>query len=121
MASDKAGGVFANNTMIRLVSYDMIALFSSVEMETFGGRTIEHIDHRHPNLMMYRLLTSTDDEYESGFVRDQGDRDNKLKGDHAAAKRSHLYTMVKMSDLFGFVSDLQMIIYGVGFKLIFKK
>ena len=28
------------------------------------------------------LLTSTEDEYESGFVRNQGNRDSQLKGDH---------------------------------------
>ena len=70
---------------------------------------------------MYKLLTSTDDEYESGFVRNQGNRDSQLKGDHIAAERSHMYMMVKMSDLFGFVNDLKKIIYGLGFKLILKR
>ena len=46
-----------------------MALFSSIKLETSGGRTIEYIDHCHPNLLMYKLLTSTDDEYESGFVK----------------------------------------------------
>ena len=67
---DDAGGVFDNNANIRLVNYSFIAIFSSVKLETTGGRTIEYIDHCHPNLLMYKLLTSTDDEYESGFVRD---------------------------------------------------
>ena len=43
----------------------MMALFSSVKLETSGVRTIEYIDHCHPNLLMYKLLTSTDDEHES--------------------------------------------------------
>ena len=43
---------------------------------------------------MYKLLTSTDDEYESGFVRNQGNRDSQPNGDHAAAKRGHMYMMV---------------------------
>ena len=42
----------------------MMALFSSVKCETSGGRTTEYIDHCHPNLLMYKLLTNTDDEYE---------------------------------------------------------
>ena len=29
--------------------------------------------------------------------------------------------MIKMSDLFGFVNDLEKIIYGLGFKLILKR
>ena len=66
--SDDAGGVFANDANIRLVNYGMMALFSSVKLETSGGRTIEDIDHCHPNLLMYKLLTSTIDEYESGFL-----------------------------------------------------
>ena len=66
---DDAGGVFANDANIRLVNYGMMALFSSIELETTGGRTIEYIYHCHPNLLMYKLLTSTVDEYESGFVR----------------------------------------------------
>ena len=121
VVSDDAGGVFANNANFRLVSYGMMALFSSVKLETSGGRTIEYIDHCHPNLLMYKLLTSTDDEYESGFVRNQGNRESQLKGDHAAAERGHMYMMVKMSDLFGFVNDLKKIIYGLGFKLILKR
>ena len=121
VVSDDAGGVFANNANIRLVNYGMMALFSSVKLETSGGRTIEYIDHCHPNLLMYKLLTSTDDEYECGFVRNQGNRDSQLKGDHAAAERGHMYMMVKMSDLFGFVNDLKKIIYGLGFKLILKR
>ena len=86
VVSDNAGGVFANDANIRLVNYCMMALFSSIRLEASGGRTIQYIDHCHPNLLMYTLLTSTDDEYESGFVRNQGNRDNQLKGDHAAAE-----------------------------------
>ena len=97
----------------------MIALFSSVKLETSCGRTIEYIDHCHPNLLMCKLLTSTDDEYESGFVRNQGNRDSQLKGDHIAAERGHMYMMIKMSDLF--FNDLEKIIYGLGFKLILKR
>ena len=117
---DDAGGVFANNANIRLVNYGTMALFSSVKLETSGGRTIEYIDHCHPNLLMYMLLTSTDDQHESGFVRNQGNRDSQLKGDHAAAERGHMYMMAKMSDLFVFVNDLEKTIYGLGFKLILK-
>ena len=121
VVSDDAGGVFANDANIRLVNYGMMALFSSIKLETSGGRTIEYIDHSHPNLLMYKLLTSTGDEYESGFVRNQGNRDSQLKGDHIAAQRGHMYMMIKMSDLFGFVNDLERIIYGLGFKLILKR
>ena len=70
---------------------------------------------------MYKLLSSTDDEYESGFVRNQGKRDSQLKGNNAATERGHMYMMVKMSDLFGFVNDLENIIYGFGFKIILKR
>ena len=119
--SDDAGGVFANDANIRLLNYGMMAVFSSIKLETSGGRTIEYIDHCHPNLLIYKLLTSTDDEYESGFVRNQGNRDSQLKVDHIAAQRCHMYIMIKMSDLFGFVNDLKKIIYGLGFKLILKR
>ena len=70
---------------------------------------------------MYKLLTSTEDEYESDFSRNQVNRDSQLKGDHAAAERGHMYMMDKMSDLFGFVNDLGKIIYGLGFKIILKR
>ena len=120
VVSDDAGGVFANDANIRLVNYGMMALFSSIKLETSGGRTIEYIDHCHPNLLMYKLLTSTGDEYESGFVRNIDNRDSQLKGDHIAAERGHMYMMGKMSDLFGFVNDLEKIIYGLGFKLLLK-
>ena len=110
---DEAGGVFANDANIRLVNYGRMALFSSIKLETSGGRTIENIDYCHPNLLMYKLLTSIGDEYESGFVRNQGNRDSQLKGDHIAAERGHMYMVIKMSDLFGFVNDLEKIIYMV--------
>ena len=98
-----------------------MALFSSVKLETSGGRTIEYIDQYHPNLSMYKLLTSTDDEYESGFVRNIDNRKSQLKGDNVAAERGHMYMMVEMRDLFGFVNDLEKIIYGLGFKLLLKR
>ena len=115
VVSDDAVGVFANNANIRLVNYGMMALHSSVKLETSGGRTNEYIDICHPNLLIHKLLTSTDDEYESGFVRNQGNRDSQLKGDHIAAERGHMYMMIKMSDLYGFVNDLEKIIYGLVF------
>ena len=121
VVSDDAGGLFANYANIRLVNYDMMALFSSIKLETSVGRTIECIDHFHPNLLIYKLLTSTGDEYESVFVRNQGNRNSQLKGDHIAAQRGHMYMMIKMSDLFGFINDLEKIIYGLGFKLILKR
>ena len=121
VVSDDAGGVFANDANIRLVNYGVMALFISIKLETSGGRTIEKIDLCHPNLLRYKLLTSTGDEYESGFVRNQGNRDSQLKGDHIAEQRGHMYMMVKMSDLFGFVNDLEKIIYCLGFKLLLKR
>ena len=97
-----------------------MALYSSVKLENSGGRTIEYIDHCHSNLLMYKFLTSTNDEYENGFVRNQGKRDSQLKGDHIAAELGHMYVMVKMSDLIGFMNDLEKIIYGLGLKLTIK-
>ena len=52
VVSNNAGGVFANDVNIRLVIYGMMALFSSIKLETSGGRTIEYIDH-HWYLMIY--------------------------------------------------------------------
>ena len=121
VVSNDAGDVFANDANIRLVNYGMMALFSSIKLETSGGRTIEYIDHCHPNLLMYKLLTSTDDEYESGFIRKINNGDSQLKNDHIAAERGHMYMMIKMSDLFGFIHDLEKIIYGLGFKLLLKR
>ena len=43
VVSDDAGGVFANSANIRLANYGIMALFSSVELKTRGGRTIEYI------------------------------------------------------------------------------
>ena len=121
VVSDDAVGVFANEANIRLVNYGMMALFSSIKLETSGGRTIEYIDHCHPNLLMYKLLTSTDDEFESGFLLNIDKRNSQLKGDQVAAERGHVYMMIKMRDLFGFVNDLEKIIYGLGFKQILKR
>ena len=121
VVSNNAGSVFASYANVRLVSYGMMAIFSSVNLETSGGKTIEYIDHCQPNLLMYKLLTSTDGVYESGFVRNQGNRDSQLKSDHAAAQIGHMYMMIKMSNLFDFVNYLEKIIYGLGFKLLLKR
>ena len=91
VVSDNGGGVFANDAIIRLVNYGMMALFSSIKLETSGRSTIEYADHCHPDLLMYKLLTSTGDENDSGFVRYQGNRDSQLKGDHIAVERGRSY------------------------------
>ena len=121
VVSDHAGGVFNNDANIRQVHYGMMALFSSAKLETSGGKTIEYIDHCHPSLFMYKLLTITSDDYECGFVRNQSNRDSQLKGDHEEAKNVHMYMIVKMSNLFVFVKDLEKIIYGLAFRLILKR
>ena len=121
VVSDDAGGVFPNDANIRLVNYGMMALFSSVKLETSGVRTIEYIDLCHPTLLMYMSLPSTDDEYKSGFVRKIDNRNSQLKGDHVAAESGHIYMMVKMGELFGFLNDIEKIINGLGFKLILKR
>ena len=64
VVSDDARGVFADDPNLRFAYFGMMALFSSIKLETSVGRTIEYIDHCHPNLLMYKLLASTDDEYE---------------------------------------------------------
>ena len=119
--TDNAGDVFANDANIRLVNYSMVALFSSVKCEISGVMTIEFIDHCHPNLLINKLLTVTNDEYESGFVTNQVNRDSKHKGDHIATERGNMYMMIKMSDLLGFVKDLEKIICVLGFKFILKR
>ena len=90
-----------------------MALFSSIKLETSVGRTIECVDHCQPNVLMYKLLNSTDDEHESCFTRDQGKRDSQLKGDQIAAEGGHMYMMVMRSNLFGFVNELEEIIIGL--------
>ena len=72
VVSDNAGGMFAKDANVRLVKFGIMALIRSIKLETSGGRTIEYIDHYQYKLLMYRLLTSVDDENESGFVREQG-------------------------------------------------
>ena len=69
---------------------------------------------------MYKLLTSTEDEYESGFVRNQAKRDSPFMGDHVAAGCGHMDTMVKMRGLLRFVKVLEEIIYGIGSILLLK-
>ena len=119
MASGNGGGIIANDANVRLVKCGLMAPFSSIKLETISVKTIEYIDHCHPNLLMYKLLTSTSDEYESGFVRYQREKDSQLKGEHdAAAQRGHMYMLIKMKDIFGFINDSEKIIYGMGFKLI---
>ena len=71
MVSDNVGCIIANVANVRLVKYGVRSLFSSIKLETIIGKTIEYIDHCHPNLAMFNFINSTGDEYESGFVSDQ--------------------------------------------------
>ena len=54
---------------------------------------------------MNKLLTSTDDEHERSFVRNQAKKDSEVKSDQAAAECAHLYMRFKTRELFGFVID----------------
>ena len=53
-------------------------------------------------------------------MRNQGNRGSQPKVDHVAAERGHMYMIIKMRDLFGFVNDLEKVIFGLGFKLKIK-
>ena len=86
MVSGNGGGIIANNANVRLVNYGVLALLISIKLETICGKSVEYIDHCHPNLLMYNLLTNNCDEYESGFVRDRTERDSQLKRDHGLHK-----------------------------------
>ena len=71
MVSDNVDDIIANDATVKLVKYGVRSLFSSIKLETISGKTVEYKDHCHPNLPMFKLLTSAGDEYESGFVSDQ--------------------------------------------------
>ena len=49
------------------------------------------LDHCHPDLLMYKLFTSTNVEYESCFVRSQGNIDSQLKRNDVAAERGQRF------------------------------
>ena len=34
------------------------------------------------------------------------EKDNQLKDDHDASEKEHMYMIIKMSDVFGFINDL---------------
>ena len=59
------------------------------------------MDHCHPFLFVYKLLTGTNDETVSGFVGDEAEKDNQPKIDYDAVKKSHTEMMIKMSNQFG--------------------
>ena len=92
-------------SIIRLVSYGTMTLFSSTKLETGSRRTIEIIDRCQSNLLVYKILTSTGDENESDCVREESN--SKLKGDHIYAARDHMYLTIKMSEQFDFINHLE--------------
>ena len=112
----------ANDAIVRLVNYGRMVLLVLLYQKIIIGKTIKYIDHFHPNLLMYKLLISTDDKCESCFVRDdQRERNSQLKNNYRGAKISHKYLMIKITNLFGFIKDLEKIIFGIGFKLILRE
>ena len=52
-ADDNAGAEFANDANTRLVNYCVLSMFSSVQLETSGEKTIEYIYHCYRNFLMY--------------------------------------------------------------------
>ena len=105
VVSDDAGGVFANDANIRLVNYGMMALFSSIKLETSGGRTIEYIDHCHPNLLMYKLLTSIDPSNDNRIIVQKG-LSKKKNVDFSYYERKTFYKNV--TNATNFLFDLGM-------------
>ena len=59
------------------------------------------------NALFFKLLTTTSNDSESSFVRDQADRNSQAKSDEAAAERGHMYMMIQISNIFGYVNDLK--------------
>ena len=53
-----------------------MALFGSIITATISWKTIENIDQCNPNLLLYKLITTTNNGYQSGFVSDQQGTDN---------------------------------------------
>ena len=49
---DNAVEIKANDANVRLVNYGVRILFSSISLETISGKTVEYIDHSHPNLLI---------------------------------------------------------------------
>ena len=75
-------------------------LFSSVKFEVSGGGPIEFIDPFHPNLLTYKILASTGDEFESVYIRDRFVRDGQLKDSRFAdTEIGHLCMMNRMTDI----------------------
>ena len=87
MVSGNGSGIIANDANVRFVDYGVTALFS-----TNIDKLIEYIDHCHLNLLMYKLLTSTREKYESGFVRDQRERDKRRSYSFTNKRRSYSFT-----------------------------
>ena len=93
--SDYSGGIISNDANVRLLNYGVMALFSSIRLETISGKTIEYIDHCHPNLLICKLITIKSDENKSAFVRDQKEGDGQLKVFHQTAQREFMYGWLK--------------------------
>ena len=70
-------------------------------------KKIESIDHCHPNLLVYKLLTNNDNNYETGIDRSQTERDIILKEDHDSEQRGYKNMMIKMKDLLAIFNDLE--------------
>ena len=60
-----AGGIMADGDNVRLINYDVVVLYSSIGPQTL---LVEYIGHCHLNLLIKKLLITTNNEYESGFV-----------------------------------------------------
>ena len=50
-------------------------------------------------------------------VRSQKERDIQLKSDPKTAQKGHLCFIIKMQDLYGFIKNLEKIIYDIGLKI----
>ena len=53
--------------------------------------------HRcHPNHLVYKLITSNDNDNESGFVISHSERDSQLKDSHEAAQKCHIFFWMEL-------------------------
>ena len=60
---DYADGVTANNAKVRLANCCVSPIYSSFRFENISCKEVEYLNHCHPNLIMFKLLISTDYDF----------------------------------------------------------
>ena len=111
---------YTNGDEISLVNFGPVALFSEAKLTTSSGKHLEKVDNLHPNSLMIKILTSTQQTSQLMYGFEETSTIRRQELTNNKTEKGTFFVKIKMRDLFGF-ADQEKIFYGLGYTLTLKR